>query len=56
VTGWRLTLDFSLEAEIIGGGILANVSRHVRPPVVSGNQFERLPPSGMSGDMAVISV
>jgi hypothetical protein len=54
--GDRLAVAFgrSPEAEIAGSGILANVSRHVRPPVVSGDQLKCLPPSGMPGNMAIV--
>ena len=38
-TNWRVSLGFRLEAEITGAYILANIPRHLRPPVVPGHQF-----------------
>ena len=38
-TNWRVSPGFCLEAEIIGAYILADIPRHLRPPVVPGHQF-----------------
>ena len=38
-TNWRVSLGFRLEAEITGAYILADIPRHLRPPVVLGHQF-----------------
>jgi len=35
----RVSPGFRLEAEITGAYILANIPRHLRPPVVPGHQF-----------------
>jgi len=35
----RVSPGFHLEAEITGAYILANIPRHLRPPVVLGHQF-----------------
>jgi hypothetical protein len=50
----RLPLDFGLETKIASSSVLSNVPRHVRPPVVSGDEFECLPPSGMSSNVAIV--
>jgi len=39
LTNWRVSLRFSPEAEITGTYILANIPRHLRPPVVLRHQF-----------------
>jgi len=36
---WRVSPEFHPEAEITGAYILANIPRHLRPPVVLGHQF-----------------
>ena len=36
---WRVSPGFHSEAEITGAYILANIPRHLRPPVVPGHQF-----------------
>jgi len=36
---WRVSPGFRLEAEITGTYILADIPRHLRPPVVPGHQF-----------------
>jgi hypothetical protein len=54
VTSWWLPLDFSPETEITGSGILADVPRHVQPPVVSGDQFKCFPPPGVSSNMTIV--
>jgi len=36
---WRVSPGFCLEAEITGAYILADIPRHLRPPVVLGHQF-----------------
>jgi len=36
---WRVSPGFRPEAEITGAYILANIPRHLRPPVVLGHQF-----------------
>ena len=36
---WRVSPGFCLEAKITGAYILANIPRHLRPPVVLGHQF-----------------
>jgi len=38
-TNWKVSLGFCLEAEITGAYILADIPRHLRPPVVPGHQF-----------------
>jgi len=38
-TNWRVSPGFCPEAEITGTYILANIPRHLRPPVVLGHQF-----------------
>jgi len=39
LANWRVLSRFSLEAEIAGTYILANIPRHLRPPVVLRHQF-----------------
>jgi len=39
LTNWRVSPSFSPEAEIAGTYILANIPRHLRPPVVPRHQF-----------------
>jgi len=39
LANWRVSPGFCLEAEITGTYILANIPRHLRPPVVLGHQF-----------------
>jgi len=39
LANWRVLPRFCLEVEIAGTHILANVPRHLRPPVVLGHQF-----------------
>jgi len=39
LTNWGVSPGFHLEAEITGTYILANIPRHLRPPVVLGHQF-----------------
>jgi len=39
LANWRVLPGFSPEAEITGTYILANIPRHLRPPVVPGYQF-----------------
>jgi len=39
LANWRVLPGFCLEAEVIGTYILANISKHLRPPVVPGYQF-----------------
>jgi len=39
LANWRVLPGFYLETEITGTYILANISRHLRPPVVLGHQF-----------------
>jgi len=36
---WRVPPGFRLEAEITGAYILADIPRHLGPPVVPGHQF-----------------
>ena len=38
-TNWRVSPGFCPEAEITGAYILADIPRHLRPPVVPGHQF-----------------
>jgi len=38
-TNWRVSPGFCLEAEITDAYILADIPRHLRPPVVLGHQF-----------------
>jgi len=38
-TNRRVSPEFHLEAEITGAYILADIPRHLRPPVVLGHQF-----------------
>jgi len=38
-TNWRMSPGFRLEAEITGAYILADIPRHLRPPVVPEHQF-----------------
>jgi len=38
-TNWRVSPGFCPEAEITDAYILANIPRHLRPPVVLGHQF-----------------
>jgi len=38
-TNWRVSPGFRPEAEITGAYILADIPRHLRPPVVLGHQF-----------------
>src|ERR1700676_2815273 len=54
VTGWRLPQDLGAEAQIAGSGILTNVPRHVRPPVIPSDQLECLPSTGMTSDVTVM--
>jgi len=39
LANWRVLLGFHPEAEITGTYILANIPRHLRPPVVPRHQF-----------------
>jgi len=39
LANWRVLPGFRPEAEITGTYILANIPRHLRPPVVPGHQF-----------------
>jgi len=39
LANWEVLPGFHLEAEITGTYILANIPRHLRPPVVQGHQF-----------------
>jgi len=39
LANWRVSPGFCLEAEITGTYILADIPRHLRPPVVPGHQF-----------------
>ena len=39
LTNWGVSPGFHLEAKITGTYILANIPRHLRPPVVLGHQF-----------------
>jgi len=39
LANWRISQRFCSEVEITGTYILANVPRHLRPPVVPGHQF-----------------
>jgi len=39
LTNRRVSPRFCLEAEIVGTHILANVPRHLGPPVIPGHQF-----------------
>jgi len=39
LANWRVSPRLSLEAEITGTYILANIPRHLRPPVVPRHQF-----------------
>jgi len=39
LANWRVSPRFSPEAEITGTYILANIPRHLRPPVVPRHQF-----------------
>jgi len=39
LANWRVSLGFYPEAEITGTYILADIPRHLRPPVVPGHQF-----------------
>ena len=38
-TNWKVSPGFCLEAEITDAYILADIPRHLRPPVVPGHQF-----------------
>jgi len=39
LANWRVSPGFCLEAEITGTYILANIPRHLGPPVILGHQF-----------------
>jgi len=39
LTNWRVLPGFRPEAEVTGTYILANIPRHLRPPVVPRHQF-----------------
>jgi len=39
LANWRVLPGFCPEAEITGTYILADIPRHLRPPVVPGHQF-----------------
>jgi len=39
LANWRVSPGFRPEAEITGTYILANIPKHLRPPVVPGHQF-----------------
>jgi len=39
LVNWRVSPEFRSEAEITGTYILADIPRHLRPPVVLGHQF-----------------
>jgi len=39
LANWRVSPRLSLEAEIAGTYILADIPRHLRPPVVPRHQF-----------------
>jgi hypothetical protein len=49
-----MSLCFGLETEIASATILTYVSRHLLPPVGSGDEFECLPSSWVSGDAGVV--
>src|SRR6267378_4263820 len=43
------------EAEVTAGDILAHVPGHLRPPIIPGNEFQRLPPPSISGDLRIMA-
>jgi hypothetical protein len=44
-----------MEAHITSGDILANIPRHLRPPIVVRNQFQCFPPSAMSCNLGIMA-
>ena len=46
---------FSPEAHVTSGDIPAYVPGHLWPPVISGDQFQCLPSSGMSSKFGVMT-
>jgi hypothetical protein len=49
-----MSLCLGPETEIASAAILTYVSRHLWPPVGSGDEFECLPSSQVSGDVGVV--
>jgi len=54
VAGWKSSLNLGADAEVTGGGVLTDVSRHLWPPVIPAHQLQSLPPSGVSSDLTVM--
>jgi len=55
LANWRVSPGFRPEAEITGTYILADIPRHLRPPVVPRHQFQCLPASGVTCDVDVVA-
>jgi len=51
----RTSPRFCPEAKIASTHILADVPRHLGPPVVPGHQFQCLPASGVPCDLGVVA-
>jgi len=54
MAGWKLSLNFGADAEVAGGGVLTNILRHLRPPVIPAYQFQSFPPSGMPSNLTIM--
>ena len=54
-SGRWLTNGFGPEAHVTGGDIFTYVPGHLWPPVVSRNQFQHLPSSGMPSKLGVMT-
>ena len=52
---WGMTGSFCTQASIASGDVFADVTRHLRPPVISRHQLERFPPTTMSCDLGIMT-
>ena len=55
LANWRVLPGFCLETEIAGTYILADVLRHLGPPVVPGHQFQCLLASRVPRNLGVMA-
>jgi len=46
---------FCPNAEVTGANVLSNVPRHLRLPVVSGDQLQCFPASGVFSDLCIMA-
>jgi hypothetical protein len=54
-SGWEAAGYFGAEAEVAGRDVLADVSGHVRPPVVPGYELQSFEPAGVACDLGVMA-